>query len=207
MDSQRNRIIEISDYLQKLGIEVNIGKNKARGNKGFFKAISNKFRIDIAKGLDEETIVGVLTHEFAHYLHYCFDKKLQSLDFIFEGNDLTEELIELTVASIPKSSISPIFELKEKIISEIKQEQEAGFSFKLKYLQKELRRINSRISRLNRYYNTQTELFARSLEMYVTKPEVFKNKAPEVYKCYENAVCKNKIPILTEFIKISLQKI
>ena len=41
MVSERNRIIRLKEYFESLGIEVNIGKNKARGNKGFFRGTNN----------------------------------------------------------------------------------------------------------------------------------------------------------------------
>ena len=37
MVSTRNRILNLVDYIESTGIVVNIGKNKAQGNKGFFK--------------------------------------------------------------------------------------------------------------------------------------------------------------------------
>lgn len=244
MACKRNRITELVQYLESLGIEVNIGKNKARGNKGLFKVCSEKFRIDIAKGQSDETILKTLIHEFAHFIHYNYDKTLQSLDFIIvDSEDLTEELIRLTVDSIPKDSISPIFNQKESIKNEIKSisknisniypdfkisepfkpiEQRIkktnlryllkydkvklieGFSIKfysindldapleiknylkLKSLQRALKRVNSKITRLNKYYNSPTELFARALEIYITNRESFIEKAPVLVQYFDN---------------------
>lgn len=199
MVSERNRILEITKYFQSLGIEVNVGKNKARGNKGFFKACNKSFRIDIAKGQSEEVILKTLVHEFAHFIHYSYDNTLKSLDFIIDENDeLTEELIKLTVESIPKDSVAPIFKAKEAIKSEISKSPN---SFKLKYLQKELRRINSKISRLNRYYNSPTELFARSIETYLLNREMFIKNAPNLAMYYE----QKNIPLIENLNKILLQ--
>lgn len=200
MACERNRILDIVQYFESLGIEVNIGKNKARGNKGFFKACNKNFRIDIAKGQSEETILKTLVHEFAHYVHYNYDKTLKSLDFIIDENDeLTEELIKLTVESIPKNSIAPIFKAKEEIKSEISKS--SLNPFKLNFLQKELRRINSKISRLNRYYNSPTELFARSIETYLLNRDTFIKNAPNLAKSYE----QKNIPLIEELNKILLQ--
>lgn len=243
MVSQRNKLLDLIQYLKSFGVEVNIGKNKARGNKGLFKVCNQKFRIDVAKKLDEDSVLKTLIHEFAHFIHYHNDNRLQSLEFIFEKEDefLTEELIQLTVNSIPKESVAPIFDAKESIKNEIKTltknlsvaypdfkasepfnkiEQKIkktnlkyllkhdrvklieGFStklysidsvqqgeikdyLKLKSLQRNLRRVNSRINRLNKYYNSPTELFARAMEMYFTDIETFSKKAPNLFKHFE----------------------
>ena len=55
-------------YIESFGVQVNIGKNKARGNKGYFQAKSSRFRIDIAKNLTEISIIQTLAHEFAHWI-------------------------------------------------------------------------------------------------------------------------------------------
>ena len=70
MASERNRILNCVNFLEKQGIRVNIGKNKARGNKGFFKVGRDLYRIDVAKGLDDEVIISTLCHEFSHFIHY-----------------------------------------------------------------------------------------------------------------------------------------
>ena len=89
MASERNRILDIINYLESLGVKVNLSKNKAQGNKGFFKAVGNSYRIDISKKLNQDEILGVLSHEFAHYVHYKYDKNLKSLSFVFENLDET----------------------------------------------------------------------------------------------------------------------
>lgn len=239
MDCPRNRILKIVEYLKSLGIEVNIGKNKAQGNRGFFKVKNNQFRIDIAAKLDDDTILRTLIHEFAHFVHYNYDKSLQSLDFILgkENDILLEELIDLTVESIPKTTVQPIFEAKKRLQSELKSIEEklivlypkfklskpckeieqkikkTDFRYLLKYdkvkvyegfctkvytldavqatediqlylklrsLQRAIRRVNSKISRLNKYYNSPTELFARSLEYYILDNAKFAIKSPHL---------------------------
>lgn len=257
MDCPRNRIISIVEYLKALGIEVNIGKNKARGNRGLFKVSNNKFKIDIAKKQDDETIAKTLVHEFAHFVHYNYDKTLQSLDFILgnESDDLVEELIQLTVDSIPKTSVQPIFDKKKQLQEEIKAtavsicefypsfklskpckeiEQKIkrtnlryllkydkvkvleGFStkiftidniqatedvqlyLKLKSLQRALKRINSKIARLNKYYNSPTELFARSLEQYIFNKNEFTKRCPNLAHRFDSA----NIPLIENLIKL-----
>ena len=98
MACERNRIVELIDYLSSLGIDVNIAKNKARGNKGFFRVKEEKFRIDIAKGLSDDAVLSVLIHESAHFIHYQYDKKLkyQGLtDIIILRQNFLRDLLRL----------------------------------------------------------------------------------------------------------------
>ena len=119
MVSERDRILSLTKYITSLGVEVNIGKNKARGNKGFFRAGNNNYRIDISKDLDDLSILKALSHEFAHYIHYKEDKSLVSLDFLQAkiDDDIMNELLDITVNLIPKNSIEPLFQLKQNISS------------------------------------------------------------------------------------------
>lgn len=251
MVSERNRILDLVQYLESLGIEVNIGKNKARGNKGFFKFDGSKYRIDIAKGQNEDAILKTLAHEFAHFVHYRYDKTLKSLDFIFDDSEyITKELLDITVEMIPKVSVEPLFTKEEKLkteISDLEKELDSlnldilenkikfsplkyllkydrvkvfeGFSFKmykvedlrpdndtekfiiLRSKQRHLKRINSKISRLNKYYNSPSELFARSFEMYVTSKNRLKEIAPKTFEIFEENCKKHKIIELSSFLK------
>lgn len=262
MACKRNRVLELTEYLKSLNIDINIKKNKAQGHKGFFKVINNKCRIDISKGLDDENVLRTLVHEFAHFLHYSQDKSLKSLEF-FCGNDweeLTEELISLTVDLIPKSTIAPLFEAKENAKKEINQLEaslhkiypqytrgnpnkaleiqieKAGYKHLLKYdrvkliglfghklitienvqnltneaslylqiksKKRLLKRINSKMNRLNKYYNSTSELFARAIEMYVFKPQTVKEKAPAFYQIVENNLKTKKFIELNNIVQI-----
>ena len=240
MVSERNRIIELEKYFQSIGIDINIGKNKARGHKGVFMHRLDNFRIDVSKNIEEQNVLPVLLHEFAHYLHYYYDKSLKSLDFIFGDLDdeLREELIKVTILDVPKDIASSLYTAKKSLASEIKELGEKirqkypdfklsekskliekGFSHPLKYLlkydrvrvfnklysienldkdfeldsiqkdyillkskQRYLKRVNSRINKLNRYYNTPTELFARFVEMFYTNPNKLKTIAPRAFQ-------------------------
>ena len=259
MASTRDRIIE---YLESVGIDVNIGKNKARGNKGFFLAGRDKYRIDIAKGLTEAASERVLVHEFAHYFHYCYDKKLNDLSFIFEdmSAELMEELLSITAESLKKADIKPLFDQKSKLQRNIKELHERltliygrfdlnkpfhklekrlmftnykyllkhdkvrvleGFGskvysvenladydidndvkdyVKLKSDCRMLRKINSKISRLNKYYNNPSELFARAFEAYIFNREYLNNNFALVKTEFDNAVSSGKFDKLTEFV-------
>lgn len=199
MVSERDRILGLIEYLKSLDIEVNFRKNKARGNKGFFKVKSDKFRIDISKELSDAEALRVLVHEFSHYVHYLNDKTLKSLDFLNLKFDekFEDELISITVDLIPKDSIKPLFEMQKKIKKEINELQSQKINLisrmELNAKQKLLNRVNSRISRMNRYYNSKTELFARSIEMYAFDVDTFKDKAPNTYQYYENFINNNKL--------------
>ncbi len=256
MDNKGNRTEKLIDFIRSSGIELNYGKNKARGNKGLFIAKNKAFRIDIAKGQEEN--MGILLHEFAHYIHYKYDKTLKSLDFIFPDLDekTQDELIELTVTLIPKNSVKPFFEQTEILNKDIKElslkimakypdfkisspfsplerkipyplsfllkydrvrfagkvysienadlDELTGVYLKLKSRQRALRRVNSRITKLNRYYNSPGELFARCIEMYFTNKEAVAQKAPNVYIMLNNAINSYTVPELAGLAKICL---
>ncbi len=122
MVSERNRNLELIKYINSLGIKINIGQNKARGNNGIFMHKGNDFRIDISKNLSEEQVLSVILHELAHYIHYTNDKKMKSLDFIFGdfNDDIKEELIEITVQKVPKEFALSLYEKKKILNNEIK---------------------------------------------------------------------------------------
>lgn len=253
MVSERNRILDLISFVESCGVTVNIGKNKARGNKGYFKVADNSFRIDIAKNLMDDSIVSILAHEFAHFVHYQYDKTLKSLDFIFNSSDIvTEELLAVTVATIPKSTVEPIFKqcdtlkseikiLKTKLstlninafdiekkvkksplryllkydnvnvfegflmksysITDLKDDTGINLYIRLKSKQRTLKRLNARITRLNKYYNQPTELFARAFELYVTDKKLLSNIAPTVLNIFEEVILSNKIELLANFVK------
>ena len=262
MASERNRILNLIKYVESCGIEVNVGRNKARGNKGFFKAVNNCYRIDIAKELSEDAIVATLAHEFAHYVHFNHDKSLRSLDFVFDDSEsVLEELIAATVEMIPKHTVKPLFEQKNAVKKEIEElikkiqsfapdfsyttdsrryekninktnlkyllkydrvkvlegfsikyysvdalseESEAELFLKLKSKKRMLNRINSRINRLNRYYNSPTELFARGFELYVTDKKRLSIVAPKVADLFARNITHTKNSLLFGFVKSSL---
>lgn len=259
MVSERDRILKLAEYVESKGVQVNVGKNKAQGHKGFFKARGETFRIDIAKGMNYIETVRALAHEFAHFVHYSYDKTLKSLDFIFDMNDeILEELISLTVEILPKESVQPIFLQKESVkkelkdlqvslrkissvfnekipckniedkikrskyryllkydnvkvlegffikkysISELKGENELELYLMIKSKQRLLNRINSKISRLNKYYNSPSELFARAFETFVINPDQLKRISPRIYMLLKDAIDNNKIPLLNGFVQ------
>ena len=267
MACERNSIVDFIKYIESLGIEVNAGKNKARGNKGFFKACGKKYRIDISKDISGTEILKVLVHEFIHYVHYNYDKTLKSVDFLFGSkfDEYEEDLIKLTVESLPKASIEPLFNECKKLKDEINQLSDKikimypdfklsvpckqlekpithtpckyllkydrvkvfeGFSFKiysindldkdfqnidetcrlyikLQSKRRALKRISSKISRLNRYYNNKSELIARSFEYYVTQPNLMKQKTPELYSYYNEFIKDKKNEFITKMISIT----
>ena len=261
MVSKRDCLVNVKNYLESLNIQVNIAKNAAQGHKGFFSVRNNVYRIDISRKVEQDSILRILVHEFAHYLHFINDNSLRSLDFILgkQSEKLIEELIELTVASIPSETVKPLFEMQATLIAEIAELNDKLFlgcnrneiktiSFelekkikktKLKYLlnydrvkiftlfgpelvsindlqdnsdvtvylklkskKRALKRVNSRMNKLNKYYNTPTELFARSFEYFIFEKNVFIEKAPTVYNLYLNAFYENKFQIMTNFVNL-----
>ena len=260
MACQRNRIIELQEYLSSLGISVNIGKNKARGHKGIFMHSFNNYRIDIAKNIGDENILSVIMHEFAHYVHYTYDNSLKSLGFVFGemSDDINEELIKITVNEVPKEFAASLYEKEQVLKNELtgltdkmrqlnpsfklsvadkKMERalplpvkyllkydrikyfnkiysidgiendfdltsEALIYIKIKSMQRTLKRIRSRINRLNKYYNNPSELFARFVDAYYTKPDLAKKLAPKSCELMN----KSNLSILEPVNKILLNK-
>ncbi len=256
MACERNRILELTNYLSSLGIDINISRTKARGHNGIFMHKLNGFRIDISKNLSEEDIVPVMLHEFAHYVHYSYDKNLKSLDFIFGklSDEQREELIKITVQKVPKEFAQKLYSVKDKVNKEIQllskkikvthKDFKLSESFKpieknlsnpLKYLlkydrikyfnkiysvdkldedfslndteinyiklkskQRYLKRVNSKINRLNKYYNNPTELFARFIELYYTNQDEAKKLAPML--CLK--MKESKLPAFEKINKI-----
>jgi len=270
MDNKRNR--ELIEYLISLGIKMNVGVNKARGNRGYFKAqrgcfgIEN-FTITISKGMTDDEITRVLVHEFAHYFHYMNDKTLKSLDFFINQDmsvELHEEFLNLTVDIIPKEFAKKLFDEKERVKNEINKHflylkeiypdiqkskplkdlenkiKKSDFKYLLKYdrvricgffadkiytinnlkefipdvddsiidylklksKQRLSRRINNRISRLNKYYNSPTEIFARSMEVYLLEGAKMRKNAPKLCEKYDNQIQSGRFNILNKFIDI-----
>ena len=223
MADQRNRIIKLTEYLESLGIVVNISKTKARGNKGFFISKPNYCRIDIAKDLSESETLSVLIHEFAHFVHYNRDNSLKNLGFIFDDfNDtLHEELIKVAVENVPKKSASKLFEQKFEIkddidrlvstiklknpnfkISDVNKFSLSPIIIQIRQRQKIIRAINSKIARLNRYYNEPCELFAGFISMYFTNPALAAKIAPTAFGILQRKINDNEILELTKLNSI-----
>lgn len=205
MASERDRILNLINYIESLGLEVNCGKNKARGNKGFFRVKSDDYRIDISKNLDEKETLRVLVHEFSHYIHYVNDKSLKTLNFLNTDIDdiLMEELISVTVDSVPKETVRPLFEMQMALKKSIAELGCPSFNLykqaELKMKKRMLNSINSKISRINRYYNSTTELFARSMEKFILEKDKFQMIAPNLFRIYTEYANKNSQ--LLNFIK------
>ena len=49
-----------------------------------------------------------------------------------------------------------------------------------------LNRVKARITRLNRYYNLPTELWARAFEFYANDKKLLEDKAPKIFNAIEN---------------------
>ena len=266
MACTRDSIIKLIDYIKSYGISVNIGKNKARGNKGFFKTDGNRYKIDIRKNLSEEEILRILMHEFVHYVHYTYDKTLKSLDFIFPNcfDDYYEDLIKLTVDAVPKNFAEELFRKKSSLKTQIdvlskkiktaypdiklsdknnqlnKEISRLSFKYLLKYdrvkilsgfstkllsienfqndfpqinpiyydyiyfcsLKRQINRVNSKISRLNTYYNSLSELLARSFEYFFVQPETMEKITPNLYQYYKKIVENKQITMLSDIFEI-----
>jgi hypothetical protein len=115
MDSTRNKINEVTQFIKKLGITINLNTN-ARGHQGFFL----KNRIDISKRTPEHKILQTIVHEFAHYINSQIqpDIKNSSIEILFgTKEDLTPELINIT-NFIDENSKLTILKKHKQIVKE-----------------------------------------------------------------------------------------
>lgn len=263
MACERNRILNCIKYIESCGVEVNMQKNKARGNKGIFMHKFNQFRIDISKLTDNNEILNILIHEFAHFVHYNYDNKMDNLNFAFGNiNDsIRDELINVTVNAVPKKFAEDLFNEKNKINKNIKDYyntlKSADKTFKLsstskmiestlptpvQYLlrydnikfinriytiknlkndfpnlteiqtayinlksqQRKLKRINNKISRLNKYYNNSSELFARFVELYINDYQKLIKIAPNATNLFEKQLSNsdNKLAMISDLVNL-----
>ena len=111
---------ELVEYIKNLGLTVNT-RTKARGHQGFFV----KNRIDISKNVSEDRAVPTLLHEFAHYVHYNIEPKMNitggSLEALFgEENPVIEkELMKVTNFVDENSLCVKLYEHKDRIREKI----------------------------------------------------------------------------------------
>lgn len=262
MACKRDKFIDLIEYYESLGITVKLGKTKARGNKGIFIAKRGRdFRIDISKSIDDNSVLATLLHEFAHYVHYCYDNELSSLKFIFDelSDEEMEELLSVTVYKVPRNSAYTLINLKTSLTNEIKTLADSikdfypefkitgsyfpiedNMSYPLKYLLKYdnfiynkkkysinnalndfktlskpqlnylilkskrrcLARVNSRISKLNQYYNAPTELWARFFELFFTEPCKAESLAPSLSRKFKTAMEVRRIKEISKLNEI-----
>ena len=113
---------ELIKYFKELGLTIHTN-TKARGHQGFFM----KNRIDISKNIPEQRIVPTLLHEFAHYVHYNIEPKMNltggSFEMLFgEENPLFEkELFKVTNFVDENSLCVKLYEHKDRIKEKIKE--------------------------------------------------------------------------------------
>ena len=113
---------ELIKYFKELGLSVHTN-TKARGHQGFFM----KNRIDISKNIPEHRVVPTLLHEFAHYIHYNIEPKMNitggSFTALFgEENPIFEkELFKVTNFVDENSLCVRFYEHKDRIKDKIKE--------------------------------------------------------------------------------------
>ena len=116
---------ELIQLLKIEGLDV-YTNTKAHGNQGFFRAD----RIDISKTIDAKRACQVIAHEYAHYIHYKIEPEMLrtfgSLEKLFLTSNIEEirkELVEVTNFVAKKVSSEKLYELKNKIIKQIKEQE------------------------------------------------------------------------------------
>jgi hypothetical protein len=233
---------ELIKYISSCGIAVNT-VTKARGNKGFFR----EGRIDISRTLDDSSAIKTLVHEFAHFVNYRLDNKINNLSVLFEEDSgaLREELLAVTnfvdenslcvklnierekhkknITNLSNSikKVYPDFSLSKEFkpfkkysrwsnvsylekydrvkllswfsykvysISTVKKDfpnipEEFVDYLKLKSEQRKRAKISRRITKLNKYYESSAELFARFIEGLYLDIDMVKQYAPT---CFEH---------------------
>ena len=80
--------------------------------------------------------------------------------------------------------------------------EEVLLYIKIKSNQRLLRKINSRINKLNRYYSEPSELFARFLECYFLNKKKAYNLAPFSCKIIDDKINANSFPMLNKVHEI-----
>ena len=199
MADKRDRILELTKYIESLGVQVNLGKNKARGTKGIFLSREDAFRIDISKNITEASVLSTLLHEFAHFIHYKYDKTLKSLEFVFEdlSEEEYEELLSVTVKNIPKDFASSLYETKKQLgeenkilVEKIKSiypdfkisepcrkiERTLMYAFSLTEMQRDYIKLKSNqknISRINARINKLNKYYNQPSELWARFFELF----------------------------------
>ena len=118
-------------YLKSLGIEVH-SNTKARGHHGFCSGN----RIDVSKNLDDISAVGVLLHEFAHYIHFKLEPSLLtvggSLNILFNTdntNEIEKELFALSLKVFDSRILSKIEGMKNSVNGKVKEQKKIIKSF------------------------------------------------------------------------------
>jgi len=117
---------ELIDYFKQLGIVVNT-KTKARGHQGFFL----KNRIDVSKSIPQNRVVPTLLHEFAHYVHYKIEPKMNITGGTFtelfgEENPLYEKELSKVTNFVDENSLCVrLYEHKDRIKEKILEYESA----------------------------------------------------------------------------------
>ena len=93
------------------------------------------------------------------------------------------------------------FVYKIYTLESLKEDTVDELYLKLKSKKRTLNKIKAKINKLNKYYNSPAELFARSFELYITNKTKLKTIAPNVYEKYETIVKNNSNLLILNFIK------
>ena len=190
----------MTEFLRSLGLTVKTN-TKARGHQGFFL----KNRIDISASIPYKRKIEVLIHEFTHYIHAKIDpevfKNHGTLESLFPGADIKKiqtEMLAVTRFVDTNKSFNILNARRNEILEQIKQTVHQYI--RLKAQQRALKRVASRISRLNSYYNRPTELFARFVEGLFIDTNMVSEIAPYTYLVFCKELAMNRYLELADFI-------
>ncbi|MCQ2754638.1 MAG: hypothetical protein MJ231_06290, partial [bacterium] len=153
------------------------------------------------KNMVKEQIKNIANNIKQNYPDFLLSKPYKAFEKVIKKSNLKyflkyDRVKVLELFSVKLYSIDNI----EKDFSNI--DKDVIFYIKIKSLQRKLKRINSRISRQNRYYNSKTEMFARSLQTYICDYEKCSKIAPNVTNIYNEIIASKKIKLLNDFYRI-----
>ncbi len=95
-----------------------------------------------------------------------------------------------------------LFGSERLTINDLNDDSELSNYLILQSKKRALKRVNSKINRLNKYYNSSSELFARAFEYFIFEQETLNKKSPNVFRMFKEIYLTNKIPIMTSFVNI-----
>lgn len=162
-------------YFKSLGIEVHTS-TKARGHHGFYL----KNRIDISKNAPKERKIGILLHEFAHYIHSKIEPQMEktggTIQMLFQSDDknLIKELLEVT-HFVDENSLCKKLEYHKSLVKEkIKEYEEIIKKDYPKFMRsKKFKEFDKYIKRSDAKYLLKYDRIKLIKGFWLPKPKIY----------------------------------
>lgn len=160
-----------------------------------YKLLSSK-RVDILSDIKQisNKIKEVYPDFKRSYPYQRFERTIKKTDAKYL---LKYDLVQVKVMFLTKPKIYSV-KTVDADFPEI--EEQARNYIKLKSKQRTLRKISSRLNRLDKYYNRPTELFARFVEALFVDTNAVSELAPYTYLVFCKELTDNKYLELADFI-------